>query len=473
MFDVLIAGGGPAGCATAAALSDLGLSVLLADAGVDRSKQLAGELLHPSGVEDLRALGLGAVIDGTHVPRVRGFAVMDSDGATHRTVVLPYAQEEHGVTFEHAAFAGSLLEAIGARVGVTVARARVTDVRRNDAAGVEVVLTGEGTTRLVQARLLVAADGRGSLVRKLLGIRDHHERMSTMLGLTVDARHLPHEGHGHLFIGGPAPVLGYAIGHGVARILVDLPLGSRPQRVRDAETLQGLPENLRAAVLSALEAQPSRMASNDTRLPETISLGSAVLVGDAAGCAHPLSASGMAFSTRDARVLQAVLRETDGNVQKALPIYGRRRRPAQRTRLSLASALYRAFTDRSAEMQALRVGLFDYWSRSSDGARASMALLSGRETRTWSMAREYARVVGYGAASLLSEGLRPGGRKLEELVGAGAGLVASAWPHVRSAVRGQVEAAGQRLKLPLETPSAGELSVGEARAPERSRPSSS
>src|SRR5262249_9570181 len=60
--DVLIAGGGPAGCSAAAALSELGLRVLVADAGIDRTKQLAGELLHPSGVRDLERLGFGNLL---------------------------------------------------------------------------------------------------------------------------------------------------------------------------------------------------------------------------------------------------------------------------------------------------------------------------------------------------------------------------------------------------------------------------
>src|SRR5262249_42535463 len=55
--DVLIAGAGPAGSCVAAALSAVGLRTLLVDAGVDRTKQLAGEFIHPPGALDLAALG--------------------------------------------------------------------------------------------------------------------------------------------------------------------------------------------------------------------------------------------------------------------------------------------------------------------------------------------------------------------------------------------------------------------------------
>ena len=98
------------------------------------------------------------------------------------------------------------------------------------------------------------------------------------------------------------------------------------------------------------------MASNDERLPRTITLGSAVLVGDAAACAHPLSASGITYAIQDGRILGEILRKTGFDVQTSLPQFARVRRPAQLTRLSLASALYHAFSARTPDMQALRAG---------------------------------------------------------------------------------------------------------------------
>ena len=74
--DVLVAGGGPAGCTTAAAMAQLGLRTVIADAGQDRRKQLAGELLHPVGVEELTAFGFSEVLRSGGAPIV-GFAVID------------------------------------------------------------------------------------------------------------------------------------------------------------------------------------------------------------------------------------------------------------------------------------------------------------------------------------------------------------------------------------------------------------
>lgn len=462
--DVLIAGGGPAGCAAAAALADVGLSVWIADAGLDRQKQLAGELLHPAGVEDVRALGLGGVLDGAHAQQVLGFAVIDSHAASSRTALLPYGGGDRGLAFEHAAFTQPLLGALERRTGVTVLRrARVTEIRRNDAEAVEAVLSHEGALRTIRARMLVAADGRASPVRKLLGISERHERMSTMIGVTVPAEALSHPGHGHIFIGGPAPVLGYTIAPGVARVMVDLPLGSGPRRpLEEPEILAGVPSLLRGEILAAIEREAPRVASNDTRLPGALTSGRAVLIGDAAGCCHPLSASGISSCTRDARALQTAVREWPGDIPAALQLYARQRRPAQRTRIALASALYRAFAGTGGDMQALRAGLFRYWQRGRGGAQTSMSLLSSRESRMWVMAREYARVVGHGVVSLAGEAARRRGRNLVSITGAASGLVASAWPHLEDVVRGQLQ--DRRVALPVRAyapPSRGAGSSGQ------------
>jgi len=235
---------------------------------------------------------------------------------------------------------------------------------------------------------------------------------------------------------------------------VDLPLGSTPDRVRtEPEILSGVLEPLRQAVLEALQREAPLIASNDTRTTEQVYKGNVVLVGDAAGCCHPLSASGMASAVRDARALHGAMSSALNDVPAALAAYARARRPANRTRIALASSLYEAFSRDSSEMAALRSGLFRYWERSPTGTRISMSLLSTRETRMSVMAREYARVVVHGLMALGAGGVRtvhgPG-----RVVRAGALLVASAMPHLRTAMAGAVE--DRMLALPAHVPAAVE-----------------
>ncbi|RPH72164.1 MAG: FAD-dependent monooxygenase [Myxococcaceae bacterium] len=431
---MLVAGGGPAGCTTAAAMAQLGLRTLLADAGQDRRKQLAGELLHPIGVEELTAFGFSEVLRSGGAPII-GFAVVDGE----KTALLPYAPGNRGLGIEHHALVTPLLDVLEKRGDVEVRRRSRVALVSDGPDGVEVTLSREGQSERVRTRMLVAADGRASPLRRSLGIAEQHVRLSTMIGVMVEASALPHAGRGHLFIGGPAPVLAYPISDSQARVMVDLPLGSSPERVRtEQEILSGVPEPLRQAILVALQREAPLVASNDTRIMDQVYKGHVVLVGDAAGCCHPLSASGMASAVRDARVLHRVMAEASNDVPRALAAYARARRPANRTRIALASSLYEAFSSDAGEMAALRSGLFRYWERSPTGLRISMSLLSTRETRMSVMAREYARVVAHGLLALGAGGVRAvqGPRRAMH---AGALLVASALPHLRTAMAGVVE----------------------------------
>ena len=92
--DVLIAGAGLAGLAPAAALGEFGWEVLVVEPGLDSTRRLAGELIHPPGTTDLATLGLLPHLEETGGMSVRGFAVVsaaaraDQGGRMH---VLPYA----------------------------------------------------------------------------------------------------------------------------------------------------------------------------------------------------------------------------------------------------------------------------------------------------------------------------------------------------------------------------------------------
>ncbi|MGZ3447154.1 MAG: FAD-dependent monooxygenase, partial [Myxococcaceae bacterium] len=413
--------------------------------------------------EELTAFGFREALSTDGAPIV-GFAVVD--GA--KTALLPYAPGNRGLGIEHHALVLPLLDILERRRDVQVRRRTRVNFLSDGPDGVEVTLSSDGRSERVRARMLVAADGRASPLRRAVGIPEEHDRLSTMVGVLVDATALPHAGRGHLFIGGPAPVLAYPISSTRARVMVDLPLGSAPDQVRDPETLSGVPMPLRQAILDAVARETPLVAASETRQLEAAYKGHVVLVGDAAGCCHPLSASGIASGVRDSRALEQAMRTAKNDVPRALAAYARARRPANRTRIALASALYEAFCSETAEMAALRGGLFRYWERSPTGTRISMSLLSTRETRMSVMAREYARVVAHGLVALGAGSIRAV-RGPRRAVRAGARLVASALPHVRTAMAGAVEDRVLALPPPhAQVPAAAE-SLGSSRAsPSRS-----
>ena len=159
MIDVLVAGGGPAGLATAIRCAQAGLSVAVAeprDAPVDKA---CGEGISPAAVTRLAALG---VRPAGHP--LRGIRYLD---ASH----LADAPFRHGdglgvrrTTLQAA------LAARAAELSIPVRRARVTSVTQQDG-----VITAAG----VMTRYLVAADGLHSAVRRACGLdppRARHPR---------------------------------------------------------------------------------------------------------------------------------------------------------------------------------------------------------------------------------------------------------------------------------------------------------
>src|SRR5213593_3370276 len=99
-----------AGAAVAAGFDGLGLSTLVVEPGLDSSKRLAGELIHPPGTTDLAELGLFGALEAVGGAPVRGFAVL-ADGHAH---LLPYARvagtHPTGLAMEHGAIGTTLRE---------------------------------------------------------------------------------------------------------------------------------------------------------------------------------------------------------------------------------------------------------------------------------------------------------------------------------------------------------------------------
>ncbi len=156
MIDVLVAGGGPAGLATAIRCAQAGLSVTVAEPRAVPIDKACGEGLMPSAVARLAALG---VRPAGHP--LRGIRYLD---ASHRADARFRHGDGLGVrrTTLHAALA-----ARAAELSIPVLPVRVTSVTQ-DGGGV--------TAAGLRARYLVAADGLHSTVRRACGLDPRRAR---------------------------------------------------------------------------------------------------------------------------------------------------------------------------------------------------------------------------------------------------------------------------------------------------------
>jgi squalene monooxygenase len=403
-IDVIVGGGGVAGTAAAAAIQQLGYRVMLVEPGLNDERRLAGEVFHPPGVAGLAELGLLSELMHAPAVTVDGFSV-SSDGGF---IDLPYdsvpAHRMPGLCLQHDLIRKRMLNQVSALPNVTLKRARVVGLDQSEPSGLIVQVASEDDATVnYRCRMLVAADGTPSRLARLAGIAVHDCRISTIWGYRIGSETLPQSAYGHVFLGAGTPILLYPISRDEARILFDIPYRSdRRSTVADCLAMAAaLPPALRREVERAIATQPRMSVLTHAVTAEQSVRGRVVLVGDAGGSCHPLTATGMTMCISDALLLRKALTERTGDVPAALALYQQRRRWPQATRLVLAEALRDALCGTSPEMRVLRDGILAYWRDSAAGRTATLALLSTADGRPLALLRQIIVVMVRGVAAHL------------------------------------------------------------------------
>ncbi|MGA2354716.1 MAG: NAD(P)/FAD-dependent oxidoreductase [Terriglobales bacterium] len=291
-WDVFVAGGGPAGLATAIAARRHGLSVIVADGAVPPIAKPCGEGLMPDGVEALRDLGI-AIPESEAYP-FRGVRFV-SEGTTAEaefprgTAYGIRRTHLHRVMLDHAA-------ACGVR---TLWQAPVTGLHPEGA-----LVAGE----LVRARWVVGADGTSSRVRRWAKLDQHRPNTRANKNLRfaflrhyrvapwTDFMELHWGRHCQVYV---TPVSREELC--VALISFDPKLRLR-RGLQEEDALAEFPE-LSAHLRHAEYLSNERGAITVTRSLRRVYRGHTVLVGDASCGVDAITGEGLCLTFRQAALL--------------------------------------------------------------------------------------------------------------------------------------------------------------------------
>ncbi len=307
-WDVVVAGAGPAGSATALLLARAGARVLLVDRARFPREKPCSEYLSPESTRVLERLGpdVLAAVAAAAPARLSGMKVVAPSGAS---VVGRF--ETFSFALPRTRFDAILLNAARAR-GVEVREGVKVEELVYDSGAVAGLVardTRTGTREPYRARVVVGADGLRSIVARRLGrVRTTPPRRIAFTAHVAGVRDVSDLGEMH--VGRPGYVGLGPIGADVTTVALVLPLEEARRGERFFEELNRFPGvrgrfDAGSIVRRVMATGPF---SRWSRRPVAKG-GGALLVGDAADFFDPFTGQGIYSALRGAELAAAAVLE--------------------------------------------------------------------------------------------------------------------------------------------------------------------
>jgi geranylgeranyl reductase family protein len=276
-YDVAVVGAGPAGATAAIAARREGARVLLLDKADFPRDKACGDGIAPHGLDILRDLGVTGVADG-YQP-VLGLQLETPAGEASGGLIRP------NYTIPRYVFDARIVEAAVA----AGAELRRHTVRRVDAGDGGVVLDGE-----IAARVVIGADGAGSVVRRALGHPPNRERhLALAIRGYVTYENLAEQ---RIVTSGPHwPAYAWAFPIGDGRANVGYGEVLRGQTLTRAHLLDRLVALLPEVSLPEVDGLRAHHLPLSTSRPSA-GTGRVLLVGDALSMINPFTGEGIFYA---------------------------------------------------------------------------------------------------------------------------------------------------------------------------------
>jgi flavin-dependent dehydrogenase len=375
MPQVIVVGAGPGGAATAILLAERGLDVLVLDRARFPRPKICGEYLSPDAARILDRLGALKAVDDAGATPLAGMRITAPDGTVLEGAYRAYGAwrpyRDHALGVARLALDAVLADRLRALPVDFREDCRVTDVRveGGDVVGVEAV-DAEGRAVSFRAPLVVAADGRASVVAHRLGCR-HPHRLRRMALVTYVAGIPGCGGRGEIFVDPPDYAILNPLGPDRINMSLVVPLDhaapwtSRLDAFFTARVTQ-LPHLARRVAGAERQTPVQAMGPLAYRVTAPRH-GGVLLVGDAAGFYDPLTGEGVYAALRGAELAAEVaagaLRAGDTSAGALAP-YGEARRAALGDKERFVRALqfligHRRLANAAAGFLSRRPELFD------------------------------------------------------------------------------------------------------------------
>jgi 2-polyprenyl-6-methoxyphenol hydroxylase-like FAD-dependent oxidoreductase len=348
--DVVVVGGGIAGCAVAIALARAGLVVTVLERERVYRDIVRGEAMVPWGFREAMALGVADIVAGTEgvsvmtrmVPYDEGISVESARAASRDlSAVVPGAPGVVGVG--HPELREALASAAVKAGAVVVRGVRRSSVQVGSCPSV--TYQDDGRTRTLKCRLVIGADGKMSATRSALGVPLTTTAARVRLsGLLVDDGGAWDRAETAISVDGRNQYIVIPRAENKLRLYVGRGVDD-PEPIRGssaiAEFLKAFQTNIFPHSDELAGATPlgpcATFPMNDAWVDEPVVPGVA-LIGDAAGWSNPVTAQGLSITMRDARVLSEILLSGPDWTPDGLAGYVEERRNRM-SRLRFTSAL--------------------------------------------------------------------------------------------------------------------------------------
>lgn len=371
-FDIVIVGGGMAGCALACALTDTQYQIAIIenqmpalfskdnffDARVVALSMASRQFLQSMQVWDLIAAQRVSAFDRMQVWDAEGTAQVHFDASDVRQSALGYIVENNLIV-------AALRERLQQQNNVQWFCPDAV-VNLSDQSGEQHATLTLNSGREVQGRLIVAADGAQSLLRQLSGINMVEWDYGHSAVVATVRTEKPHGGvaRQRFMTEGPLAFLPLHDNEGgeqwcsvVWSMSPELaqPLLAMPEQEFAAQ----LARHFEYALGNIVEVRGRFAFPLRQRHAQTYQRGRVVLIGDAAHTIHPLAGQGVNLGFMDVRVLAEELqRAQEKNISPAdtriLKRYQRRRRGANLTMTATMELFKQLFAQRSLSVRWLR-----------------------------------------------------------------------------------------------------------------------